>query len=588
MDQSDLRGRTTGSHADKAASRQRYPTSVTVSSRTRPERVPPFHKEDAMGDQFAPDEDPGNLDAVVVGAGFAGLYMLYRLRELGLRTRVFEMGSDVGGTWYWNRYPGARCDSDSMDYSFSFSDELLQEWEWTSRYPDQAEIMRYLRHVAERFDLRRDIQFDTRVTTAHFDEASQCWTVATDRGDRLTAKYVVMATGCLSAQQVPQITGLETFQGDWYHTGSWPHEGVDFSGKSVGVVGTGSSGIQAIPVIAGQARHLYVFQRTPNFSLPARNGPLDPEQVRELKARYVEYRQEIRYSRGGSGVPAPTQSALEVTPEERERAYEASWARGGIGFGSTFTEMTINKAANDIAAEFVRSKIRETVHDPVVAEALCPYSYPIGTKRVCLDTNYYETYNRPNVTLVDLRKAPLEEVIPGGLRTRDATYDLDIIVFATGYNAMTGALLAIDIRGRGGQSLRDKWAAGPRAYLGISIAGFPNLFTITGPGSPSVLTNMPVAIEQHVEWVADCIAHLEERSIATIEPTSAAEDAWVEHVSELGNATLFPLANSWYMGANVPGKPRVFMPYVGGLGVYSRHCEQIAANGYEGFALTAR
>jgi cyclohexanone monooxygenase len=550
--------------------------------------MPPSHQEHAMGNQYPTGDNRDDLDAVVVGAGFAGLYMLYRLRELGLRTRVFEMGSDVGGTWYWNRYPGARCDSDSMDYSYSFSDELLQEWEWTSRYPDQAEILRYLRHVAERFDLRRDIQFDTRVISAHFAEATQRWTVTTDRGQRVTAAYVVMASGCLSAQQVPRIAGLDSFRGAWYHTGAWPHEGVDFSEKRVGVVGTGSSGIQAIPVIAEQAHHLYVFQRTPNFSLPARNGPLDPEHVRALKARYREYRQEIRYSRGGSGVPMPTKSALEVTPEERESAYEAAWARGGIAFGSTFAELTTNKAANDIAAEFVRSKIRATVHDPVVAEALCPHDYPIGTKRVCLDTNYYETYNRPNVTLVDLRKSPLEEVISQGLRTRDATYELDIIVFATGYNAMTGALLAIDIRGRCGLDLREKWAVGPRSYLGIGIAGFPNLFTITGPGSPSVLTNMPVAIEQHVDWVADCVAHLEARGLATIEPTPAAEDAWVELVSDLGNATLFPLANSWYMGANVPGKPRVFMPYVGGLGVYSRHCEQIASNGYKGFVLTAR
>jgi len=540
-----------------------------------------------MDHRHPPDADRGELDAVVVGAGFAGLYMLYRLREMGLRTRVFEMGSDVGGTWYWNRYPGARCDSDSMDYSYSFSEELLQEWEWTSRYPDQAEILNYLRHVADRFDLRRDIQFDTRVTAAHFDDTTQRWAVTTEQGQHLTAKYVVMATGCLSAQQVPQMPGLESFRGDWYHTGGWPHQGVDFTSKRVGIIGTGSSGIQAIPVIAEQANHLYVFQRTPNYSLPARNGPIDPERVRELKARYVEYRKEIRYSRGGSGVPAPTKSALEVSPDERQRAYEAAWARGGIGFGSTFTEMTINKEANDIAAEFVRSKIRATVHDPEVAEALCPYSYPIGTKRVCLDTNYYETYNRPNVTLVDLRKTPIEAITPDGLRTSDTEYALDSIVFATGYNAMTGALLAVDIRGRGGQPLRERWEAGPRSYLGIGIAGFPNLFTITGPGSPSVLTNMPVAIEQHVEWVSDCVAYLEERCLATIEPAPAAEDAWVEHVSELGNATLFPLANSWYMGANVPGKPRVFMPYVGGLGVYTRHCEQIAANGYEGFVLTA-
>lgn len=530
---------------------------------------------------------PGDLDAIVVGAGFAGLYMLYRLRGLGLRTLVLEMGGDLGGTWYWNRYPGARCDSDSMYYAYSFSEELQQEWTWSSRYPGQAEIVSYLSHVAERFDLRRDIRFDTRVTAARFSDDERRWLVTTEGGEQLSAKYCVMATGCLSAQQVPSIAGLETFQGAWYHTGAWPHDGVDLTGKRVGVIGTGSTGIQVIPVVAQQAEHLYVFQRTPNFSIPARNAPMDPEYERSVKARYPEHWQAARYSRGGLDVAVPTLSALEVSPEERERIYEERWQRGGTGFVGAFTDLLTSRDANDTAAEFVRARIRATVHDPEVAEALCPDNHPIGTKRLCLDTNYYETYNRPNVTLVDLRKTPIETITPDGVRTSDARYPLDTLIFATGYNAMTGALLNIDIRGRNGLSLREKWVGGPRTYLGISVAGFPNLFTITGPGSPSVLTNMPVAIEQHVEWVSDCIGYLEERGIATIEATATAEEDWVAHVNELADATLYPLANSWYVGANVPGKPRVFMPYVGGLHVYRRHCEDIAARGYPGFDLHA-
>ena len=543
-----------------------------------------------MGSQHTPQPRAAadDFDAVIVGAGVAGLYMLHRLRELGLRTRVIEMGDDVGGTWYWNRYPGARCDIDSLDYSYSFSEELQQEWEWSARFADQSEILDYLRHVAERFDLRRDIQFDTRVTAAEFDDATQQWTVTTETGASLTARYVVMATGCLSAQQVPKFPGLESFTGDWYHTGAWPHDGVDFTGMRVGIIGTGSSGVQSIPVIAEQAQHLHVFQRTPNFVVPARNAPLDPEYVRAFKARYAEYREETLYSGAGTGRPAPTQSAFDVSPEEREAAYASAWAGGGLNFASIFTDVRVNRADNEIAAEFVRSRIRETVDDPVTAEALCPYDFPIGTKRICLDTGYYETYNRPNVTLVNLRTSPLESIPPTGLRTADADYELHSLVFATGFNAMTGALLAIDIRGRCGQTLQERWADGPVAYLGLGMVGFPNLFTITGQGSPSVLTNMAAAIEQHVEWVADCIAHLEAHGIATIEPTATAEDAWMEHVADVGNGTLYPQANSWYMGANIPGKPRVFMPYVGGLGVYRQRCDEIVANDYEGFVLTAR
>jgi cyclohexanone monooxygenase len=528
------------------------------------------------------------VDAVVVGAGFAGVYMLHRLRGLGLSARVFEAGDGVGGTWYWNRYPGARCDVESMDYSYSFSDELQQEWRWTERYASQPEILRYINHVVDRFDLRRDITLRTRVTAALFDEATARWTVSTDRGPRVSARFCIMATGCLSAAQVPTFPGLETFAGPWYHTGHWPHAGVDFTGQRVGVIGTGSSAIQSIPLIAAQAAHLVVFQRTPNFSVPARNAPLDPEHERRVKARYAEFRRQARESRVGFVVERSEDSALAVPPEVRERAYETRWQRGGLGFSAAYADLLTDQAANDTAAEFFRAKIRALVRDPAVAEALVPRDYPIGTKRLCVDTDYYDTFNRDNVTLVDIRKTPIEAITPHGVRTRETAYALDSLVFATGFDAMTGALLAVDIRGRAGQTLRQKWEAGPRTYLGLAVAGFPNLFVITGPGSPSVLSNMIVSIEQHVDWIADCLDRLRRRGDESIEATVAAEDAWVAHVNAVGHQTLYPRANSWYMGANVPGKPRIFMPYVGGVGTYRQTCDAVAARGYEGFVLTPR
>jgi cyclohexanone monooxygenase len=526
-------------------------------------------------------------DALIVGAGFAGLYMLYRLRGLGLSARVYEAGEGIGGTWYWNRYPGARCDVESMDYSYSFSDELQQQWSWTERYASQPEILKYINHVADRFDLRRDIQLRTRVTAAIFDEATNRWAVRTDAGDQVSAQFCIMATGCLSAAQIPQFKGLEAFTGKRYQTSHWPHEGVDFSGQRVGVIGTGSSAIQSIPIIAQQADHVFVFQRTPNFSIPARNAPLDPEYERRVKTNYAEFRRQARESRVGFVVDGNDQSALAVSPDDRAREYEARWRRGGLGFNATFTDLLTNQDANDTAAEFFRAKIRSIVRDPAVADALSPRDYPVGTKRLCVDTNYYDTFNRDNVTLVDIRKAPIEAITPDGLRTRDQAYGLDSIVFAIGFDAMTGALLAVDIRGRNGQTLREKWAAGPRTYLGLATAGFPNLFAVTGPGSPSVLSNMIVSIEQHVDWIADGIAHLRSRGLRRIEATLEAEDRWVTHVNEVGHLTLYPRANSWYMGANVPGKPRIFTPYVGGVGVYRQKCAEVAARGYEGFTLTA-
>ena len=525
------------------------------------------------------------VDAVVVGAGFAGLYMLYRLRELGLSAQGYEAGKGVGGTWYWNRYPGARCDVESMDYSYSFSEELQQEWRWSERYSAQPEILRYIEHVADRFDLRRDIQFDTRVTAAAFDEATARWTVETDRGDRVSAQFCIMATGCLSDAQVPDIAGRETFTGPWYHTGRWPHEGVDFTRQRVGVIGTGSSAIQSIPLIARQAAHVFVFQRTPNYSMPAHNAPLDQDFEQRVKERYAQFRREARESRVGFVIDRAGDSALAVPPDERRAEYERRWARGGLGFAFSYADVLVSPEANETAAEFFHAKIRSIVRDPAVAEALLPRDYPLGTKRLCVDTDYYATFNRDNVTLIDLRKTPIEAITPTGVRTTEREYEIDSLVFATGFDAMTGALLKIDIRGRGGEALRDKWAAGPRTYLGLAMAGFPNLFAITGPGSPSVLSNMIVSIEQHVDWIADCLRHLRAHDRRTIEATREAEDAWVQHVNELGHMTLYPRAKSWYMGANVPGKPRIFMPYIGGVGVYREKCDAVAAAGYDGFTL---
>jgi cyclohexanone monooxygenase len=527
------------------------------------------------------------IDAVIVGAGVAGMYMLHRMRGLGIRAVVLEQGADVGGTWYWNRYPGARCDVESMQYSFSFLPELQQEWRWSERFASQPEILRYAGHVADRLNLRQDIRFGTRVTRAAYDEAAGLWAVETDGGDRYLARYCVMATGCLSTAKLPEIEGLGSFAGATYHTGHWPHGGVDFSGKRVAVIGTGSSAIQAIPVIARQAAHVTVFQRTPNFSIPSRNAPMDDDYESWWKSDYEAHRAKARMMRTGILYGLNDKSALEVTPEEREAEYEARWARGGTAFMGAFSDLITNREANDTASEFVRRKIRGLVKDPKVAELLAPKGYPIGTKRICVDTEYFETFNRPNVTLVDVREAPIEAITPRGVRTASAEYDCDALVFATGFDAMTGALTCIDIRGRGDLGLAEKWAEGPRTYLGLMTAGFPNLFMITGPGSPSVLSNMIVSIEQHVDWLSDCLAHLRTRGLTTIEAVPEAEEAWVAHVNEVADRTLYPQAASWYMGANVPDKPRVFMPYIGGVGVYREKCAEIAAKGYEGFRLSA-
>ena len=529
---------------------------------------------------------PEAVDVVVVGAGFAGLYMLHKLRGQGLSAIAFEAGEDVGGTWYWNRYPGARCDVESVQYSYGFSDEIQQEWRWPELYSAQPDILRYARFVAEKLDLRRDIRFSTRVTAAHFDAASRRWTVGTDQGDTVSARYCVMATGCLSTTQLPEFAGRDSFRGATYHTGHWPHEGVDFTGKRVAIIGTGSSAIQSIPVIAGQAAHLAIFQRTPNFSLPSRNAAMPAEYEQEWKGDYPARRAAQRWTmKGVVGQPAE-RSALEVSDEERTRVFEERWKLGGAALMTSFTDLLTDKAANDLVAGFVRGKIRAMVRDPATAEALLPTSYPIGTKRICIDTAYFETYNRPNVTLVDIRNAPIERITETGVVAHGVEHAVDAIVFATGFDAMTGTLTRIDIRGAGGQTLKEKWEAGPLTYLGLMTAGFPNLFMITGPGSPSVLSNMIVSIEQHVEWISDCLAAVAARQGDCIEASGEAERDWVRHVAEAADRTLFPLANSWYMGANIPGKPRVILPYVAGVGAYRKICEEIVADGYRGFAIT--
>ena len=522
----------------------------------------------------------------MVGAGFAGLYMLHRLRESGLRVRAFERAGGVGGTWYWNRYPGARCDLDSVEYSYQFSDALQQEWRWSERFAGQPEILRYLEHVADRFDLRRDIQFNTTVTEAAYDEAAGYWRIATDDGQRLSATYCILATGCLSVPNRPAFDGLDRFQGEWYHTGAWPHEAISFAGKRVGIVGTGSSAVQAIPVIAVEARHLTVFQRQASYSIPARNAPLDDAEYAAIRARYGELRRQARETPSGCWWSANLTAAAEMSAEERKHELEARWRTGGLCFYGVFKDVLVNTEANDIAAEFLRSKIRAQVRDPEVATLLTPRSV-VGCKRICLDTDYYATFNRPNVTLVDISDARIEEITRTGLRTGGDHYELDTIVFAIGFDAMTGPLLRVDIRGRGGRSLQAKWADGPRTYLGLAIEGFPNLFTMTGPTSPSVLASMVPAIEQHAEWIADCIAYARAHARPRIEAMRAAEDAWIAHQEEAAGSTLFPACNSWYVGANVEGKPRRVLPYTGGFSAYVEKCDAIVANEYEGFSLSA-
>ena len=524
------------------------------------------------------------FDAVIVGAGFAGMYMLHCLQKLGLSARVYETGGDVGGTWYWNRYPGARCDVESMQYSYSFDADLDQEWRWSQRYSPQPEILAYANHVADRFDLRRDIRFDTRVTAATFDEGANHWLVETDQGDRVAAQFCIMAVGCLSAANTPPFDGMKDFKGSIFHTGHWPHEGVDFTGQQIGIIGTGSSAIQSIPIIAKQAKTLTVFQRTPNYAVPAWNGPMDKNYEAEIKADYPGFRAKARARPTGFYFPFNAKPTLDASPDEREKKYEEFWARGGLPFLGAFGDLLFEKEANDTVAEFARRKIRSVVDDPAIADLLCPDNI-FGCKRLCVDSNYYEVYNEPHVKLVDVSKKPIERFTKTGVIANSIEYELDAVVCATGFAAMTGSFDKIKIIGREGLTLSKKWEAGPRTYLGLSTVGFPNFFMITGPGSPSVLANMIPSIEQHVDWMVDCISHMRDVGADTIEPTFSYEDDWVDHVNAVPEISLRSTCSSWYVGANIPGRPRVFMPYIGGFPVYVTKCNEVMTNGYEGFVL---
>ena len=526
-----------------------------------------------------------DVDVVVVGAGFAGMYMLHRLRSLGYTAQVFESGTGVGGTWYWNRYPGARCDVESLEYSYSFDEKLEQEWEWTERYSGQPEILAYANHVADRFELHKDIQFETRVEAAKFDEEEKLCRITTSDERVTTCRFFVMATGCLSSAAMPEIEGIASFNGSLIHTGRWPKEGVDLKGKRVAIIGTGSSGVQAIPVIAKECEQLTVFQRTPQYTIPARNEPLTPERQSDVKSRYRNFR-EANFSMPqalGSETPKFNDSVYDVSDEERSARFEEAWNRGGTLFMASFNDVLVDETANTYAQDFVRAKISEIVEDPEVAQLLTP-EHIIGCKRLVIDTDYFETFNRSNVDLVDVSSDPIVRINETGLATKSSQYDFDVLIFATGFDAMTGSILKVDISGRDGLRIQDKWAAGPRTYLGLTIPGFPNMFTISGPGSPSVLTNMIISIEQHVEWISDCIVSLDDRGAETIEAQVEAENSWVDHVNSKADRTLFPSCNSWYLGANVPGKTRVFMPLLGFPG-YVRRCEQVVENDYEGFVI---
>ncbi len=535
----------------------------------------------------APSKLPGvhDVDVVVVGAGFAGMYMLHKLRMCGYSVRVFEAGTDVGGTWYWNRYPGARCDVESMEYSYSFDPNLEQDWEWTERYSSQPEILAYAKHVADRFDLRSNISFETRVEAADFDETTDLWQIETSDGKTTSSRFFVMATGCLSSTTLPDIAGIENFEGTTVHTGQWPKEGVDLKNKRVAIIGTGSSGVQAIPVIAQQCEELVVFQRTPQYTIPARNEPLDAARQADVKSRYREFR-EANFAMPqalGSEIPKFDDSIHDVSEEERMRRFENAWERGGTLFMSSFNDVLVDESANVYAQEFVRDKISEIVQDPEIAAKLTP-EHIIGCKRLVIDTDYFDTFNRSNVRLVDVGNDPIQYVTASGLATIEDEFDFDVLIFATGFDAMTGSILRVGITGRDGLTIQEKWSAGPRTYLGLAVPGFPNMFAVSGPGSPSVLTNMIISIEQHVEWISDCILWLDERGASTIEAVPEAAEDWVEHVNAKADRTLFPGCNSWYLGANVPGKTRVFMPLLGFPG-YVRRCNQVAENDYEGFSV---
>ena len=556
-----------------------YPITQDAGLEARDDRL--------VTDSARTDRPTPDVDVVVVGAGIAGLYLAYRLSRAGHRLRVFEAGDDLGGTWYWNRYPGARVDVPSIDYMYSFDPNWQRDWQWSEKYATQPEILRYLNHIADKHDLRRHITFSTRVRQAGWDDGASLWRVRTDGGDDVSARFVVMATGCLSMPKQAEVDGLESFTGEVYFTSRWPHDPVDFTGKRVAVIGTGSSGVQSIPVIAEEAREVVVFQRTPTFSIPARNGQVSPERLALFAANEADYRSAARMSPGGIPMERSITPTFSVSEAERQQRYERAWGIGELFEAiNVYADVLSNPAANHEFAEFFRNKIRAIVDDPQTASDLCPTDYPVATKRPCLDTNYYATYNLPHVRLVNVRKHPIRQITETGIDTAHEAFTFDAIVFATGFDAVTGAITAVDITGRDDAALMDKWADGPQTYLGLTTAGFPNLFLITGPGSPSVLSNMAVSIEQHVDWVLDCLGHLRAHGFAAIEPTAMAEAGWTQHVNDCADITLFPAANSWYMGANVPGKPRVFLPYPAGVDFYRATCDEVVARDYLGFKLS--
>ena len=535
------------------------------------------------------------LDVVVVGAGFAGMYAIWKLGQSGLSLRVIEAGSDVGGTWYWNRYPGARCDITSMEYSYSFSEELQQEWEWTEIMAAQPEILSYANHVADRFELRQHIDFDTRVTAAHYDEERNLWEVTTD-GDRVYhARFCVMATGCLSVPNTPLIEGQGGFGGEVYHTGNWPADGVDFAGKSVGIIGTGSSGVQSDSGDRPRGRTPDCSAAHAQLQHARQQRAASRRLFRDrVKRNYRKVRAEQRlaqigvseFSRGLGGLgsyPEPQESIGETSAEARQRALDE------YGFEAIrrYNDLALSPEANELACEMYREQVRRIVQDPETADGLMPRDYPFGCKRPVIDIGYFETFNRDNVTLVDLRRGGIERITQTGVQTAQGHFEFDVLVYATGFDAMTGALLRMDIRGRDGLTLASHWEHGPKTYLGLQVSGFPNLFTVTGPGSPSVLSNMLVSIEQHVNWISDCINHLDQTGASTIEPTAETEAAWMRHVFEIADGTILTAqsCNSWYLGANIPGKPRIFMPYVAGVGAYRAQCDEVVADGYRGFAI---
>jgi cation diffusion facilitator CzcD-associated flavoprotein CzcO len=525
------------------------------------------------------------FDAVVIGVGFGGMYALHKLREMGLKVGAIEAGGDVGGVWYWNRYPGARCDVMSLDYSYSFSNEIMQEWTWSEQFAAQPEILAYANYVATKLDLRRDIQFNTRARTVSYHDAGRHWVIETRAGEVFETTYLLMATGPLSIPKPLDTPGVDTFAGEIYQAQRWPHEDVDLSGKRIGVIGTGSTGIQIIPVVAEVAAHLHVFQRTPSFSLPMRNRKLEPEYIAQIKAHYPELRAIARATFTGGVRPVSTRPLFSVTAAERQALMEEAWKTSGLAFLGLFSDLLVNQEANDIVADFVRDKISEVVRNPDTAERLKPRGYPIFARRPCLDTNYYETYNRPNVTLIDCLTDPIEQIMPTGVRTRDREIALDVIIAATGYDGLTGAMLALDVKGRNGASLRDKWNAGAKSHLGLMMQGFPNLFIVAGANGPSALANFILLNEQNVEWASECITYMRENNIATIEPTREAEDGWMDQIAQLSGRSLMPKANTWYTGTNIKGKPRSFSIYMGGLQRYRETCSAAALRGYEGFSI---